>query len=481
MAKYRVETDQGAFVVETDESEDDPKEYSASGFGRNALRSAGQFAGGLASAVAHPVDTASNMFQAAAGLVEKPVRAGMQMVTGRQIPPTAEEKKADALIGAYKDRYRGGLLEALYEDPVGVAGDVSLLAGGVAGVAGKSSQIGRAAGKLATATNPLNTLKVVPMAGRSVGAKLAEHGMGIGAKDRLFGKTPGRGILDETGSAVTPAGVAEKAEARMAALTAELEAQAAKAGNRGVMANIEPARRMADDFATHHGEGINQGLAGEMGDMAKSLRAIPSKDFHGATEYPAGATTKIAIGKRDPFTGTPGRTSIIEAPSAEIASEQLPLDALRLKRDFNARNVSWNGVRSDPATRAARQVYHELDSAIDRALPESAELNQRISSLIPVKDRGIMRAAGPGIAGSVADTITRPTGALASAAALAGGHAGVGILQKALLSAPTVQIALGKLLNVPHRIGGKRFLGATAGQRAAQAGLLSRFGVSGDE
>jgi len=478
MAKYRVETDQGTFEIETD---DQPaKEYSIGQFASNAIRSGGNFARGIGSAIAHPLDTASNLGQVAFGAIEKPVRAGMEAVTGRTIAPTPEEQKTDALINSYKERYRSGLLDAAYEDPFGVAGDVSTVAGGAAGILGNTSKVGRAAATVSKVTNPTNLVSSPVQLLRAVGGKLAEHGMGIAAKDRLYGKTPGRGILDETGAAITPAGVVSRADDAMTSLTAELEAKAAAAGKSGVKTNIGPARKIADDLSGHHGEGINQGLGLEIGDMAQSLRKVPSKAFHGATEYLPGAATPITPGRMNPFTGQRGPTSRGVTPDPEIAAMQSPSDALRLKRDFNARNVSWNGVRSDPATRAARQVYRELDSAIDRTVPGAQELNQRISSLIPVKDRGIMKAAGPGVAGNVADTITRPTGAITSAAALAGGHTGAGLLAKSLLSSPTIQIAIGKGLNLPYALGRSNPFGlmgktGTVGKRAAQAGLISQL------
>jgi hypothetical protein len=149
---------------------------SLSGFGKNVLKSTGKFFGDIGEAIVHPIDTATGAFQVGAGAVEKPVRKGLEFIGGKPIEPTPEEQNFDALVESYKRRY-GSIPQALhtaYTDPVGVAADVSTLAGGagavargvrvgaeVAGAARLASGATRVANAAKTAeamTNPLNAV-----------------------------------------------------------------------------------------------------------------------------------------------------------------------------------------------------------------------------------------------------------------------------------------------------------------------------------
>jgi len=457
------------------------KDYSLGGFGANAMRSGGDFFGGIAQSLAHPVDTVSNLGQVAFGALEKPVRKGMEFATGRDIAPTPEEQRTNAVIDSYRNRYKNGPLDAAYEDPFGVASDLSMLAGGAAGVLGDANKAGRIAATVSNATNPANLFKLPAQGARAAGGALAEHGIGVGWKDRLRGKTPGRGLLDETGWAIRPSTIATRADEAMTRLNNELES---KAKDSKARTNIGAARQIAEDVAQQQAQGLNQPLAAELGDVAQSLRKAPP-NFYGATEYPAGAFTPVQGGKMNPFSGQRGPFSAAGKPimpngaaaELEIAAEQSPIDSIRMKREFNDRNVAWNQIRSDKATRLGREVYHGLDNAIDQTVPGAHELNQRISSLIPVKDAAIRRGAQQGMVGEIAGTIKRPTGGVASAAAMGGGNPVVGLVKKAVLSAPETQIAIGKALNAPYALGNSNLGGllgkATVGQRAAQAALIN--------
>lgn len=65
-----------------------------------------------------------------------------------------------------------------------------------------------------------------------------------------------------------------------------------------------------------------------------------------------------------------------------------PRELLDLKRGFGEEHVhNWNPEIGGRAKGIGQQMYHALDSELDRTVPESADLNQRISSLIPVAKR----------------------------------------------------------------------------------------------
>src|SRR5207302_3936233 len=109
------------------------------------------------------------------------------------------------------------------------------------------------------------------------------------------------------------------------------------------------------------------------------------------------------------------------------------------------------------------------DKELDRAVPESEKLNQRISSLIPVAKRGESVDRGASLTQRMADRLKAHTGALTSSVAggLAFGPLGAvgGLAVPELLASPTAQMAGAKALRSPV----PKLLG-----RAAASQLLGR-------
>lgn len=132
-----------------------PEKRTLGGFATNVVKSGGRFLGDVGNALIHPVKTAKSLLGLGAGVVEK-------AIPGRQ----AQEKYADAVGNFYKQRYGGKdeILRSLYHDPVGVAGDVSVVARGLgagaklAGEGSKLANIGSRLSEISKATDPLQAI-----------------------------------------------------------------------------------------------------------------------------------------------------------------------------------------------------------------------------------------------------------------------------------------------------------------------------------
>ena len=82
------------------------------------------------------------------GLLEKfASRPIAETIVGRKITPSWQEQQADAAIAGLKQRYGGiqNIKDTIYDDPVGVAMDVSMLAGGASGALRGASAVARGA------------------------------------------------------------------------------------------------------------------------------------------------------------------------------------------------------------------------------------------------------------------------------------------------------------------------------------------------
>jgi hypothetical protein len=113
--------------------EEEPR--SVGGFLSNVGTSAKKFVGGLAEAVTSPVQTAGALLDVAAGGLQKALpKSVVDFVNSLDRPEgqAAAQRAANtasAVGGHYAQRYGSieGIKKAAYEDPVGVAGDVSAL------------------------------------------------------------------------------------------------------------------------------------------------------------------------------------------------------------------------------------------------------------------------------------------------------------------------------------------------------------------
>lgn len=254
---------------------------------------------------------------------------------------------------------------------------------------------------------------------RKAAEGFADSALGIGMKDRRYGKTPAQAILDET-HGITPSAVENSARDRMT----QLQNQLAAAG-RGRRVDIQPAQDLAQHLADTEAQGINQPLAQELQQVSSSLRDAPP-NFYGAMPAPG-----------------------------QIAPLQSVPDVTRLKREFSDRWINWNSQVSPTASSRAKQVYRSLDNAMDAAVPEAAGLNQRISSLIPVAQRAEARTQMAGVPQRALHRVAAHTGALLGGAA--GYHYGglpgllAGVVGPEIMASTPAQMIAARGLNLPTR------------------------------
>ena len=242
---------------------------------------------------------------------------------------------------------------------------------------------------------------------------IAETALGLPKAARAFGKTPGAALLDET-RGIRPSTIAASAQERLGQLNPELESAAA---NSKVPASLLPARGIVSDAANKAANQNAEGLFNQLGKQGDFL------DYGG--------------------------------PSGQVTPQKL----LDLKRGFNEEHLRWNPEMHDRALSTGRQAYNALDQELDRTVPESAGLNQRISSLIPVAQRAESISRGAPTLQRAAQRFGAHTGALTLGGiggyqgyreggvpgAIAGGLTGV--LAPELIASPEGQMTLARALN----------------------------------
>ncbi len=136
---------------------------------QNAPASAVQFGRDIVQPIIHPIDTISNIGDVGHGLAQK-----LGLSFGPDNPE--DTAKADAVGQFFKNRYGSveGFKHALANDPVGVAGDLSmLLTGGETALArapGIAGRVGEMAGAAGRAIDPVsNAARAGKLAGRGAG------------------------------------------------------------------------------------------------------------------------------------------------------------------------------------------------------------------------------------------------------------------------------------------------------------------------
>ena len=241
---------------------------------------------------------------------------------------------------------------------------------------------------------------------------MAETALGLPKAARAFGKTPGTALLDET-RGIRPSTIAGSAQERLGELNPQLESAASSSR---IPASLLPARGIVSDAASKAANQNAEGLFNQLGKQGDFL------DYGG--------------------------------PSGEVTPQKL----LDLKRGFNEEHLRWNPEMHDRALSTGRQAYNALDQELDRTVPESAGLNQRISSLIPVAQRAESISRGAPTLQRAAQRFGAHTGALTLGGiggyqgyreggvpgAIAGGLTGV--LAPELIASPEGQMALARTL-----------------------------------
>lgn len=147
------------------------------------------------------------------------------------------------------------------------------------------------------------------------------------------------------------------------------------------------------------------------------------------------------------------------ATGQPIPEQVTPRQLLDLRRGFNEEHGRWNPELRDSTVTTGRRAYGALTDEFHNVLPGARDLDQRISSLIPVKNRAQIKALGDA-------AIPRALGRFgAHSGALLGGTAGfyegkreggipgaiagglTGVLAPELIASPEGQMILARSLN----------------------------------
>jgi len=259
----------------------------------------------------------------------------------------------------------------------------------------------------------------VGMGLKAIAPIIAESALKVRGIDRAFGRTPGEGILNET-TGLRPATVAKQAGAKVAQYTGDLE-DAARQSPYAV--DLQPARDVADSW---------------LDTAAQRNNASTVKDVSRIGEQ---------LSKRQ------GTAIPRQVPASE---------ALALKRGIGDLQTSWDPATvSDFSNRAVASTYSAMHPELERAIPGYAELNGKISTMMPVASRATAADLNAGFVQRGLDRFRAHTGALVAPmlAASAGGatHGPVGALaggglalaaQEAIAS-PELQLGVARLANSP--------------------------------
>jgi len=224
----------------------------------NIPSSAANLAKGLYQAVTNPVQTVSGVMDVAAGGLQnalpKPV---VDFVNQFETNPEAAQRAvqaANAAGGMVKERYGSmdALKNTLATDPVGAAGDLSLLFSGGAGVAARTPMLAKAAPALRTAASVTNPLNLAAKAGGKMydlAGALTKQGLGlktgVGTEPITQAVQAGResnpAFIENLRGNVPAANVLEDAKANLAQINADKQ-QAYRSG----MVNIKNDKSVLD-------------------------------------------------------------------------------------------------------------------------------------------------------------------------------------------------------------------------------------------
>jgi hypothetical protein len=224
----------------------------------NIPSSAANLAKGLYQAVTNPFETVSGAMDVAAGglqnVLPKPV---VDFVNQFETNPEAAQRAvqaANAAGGMVKERYGSmdAIKNTLATDPVGAAGDLSLLFSGGAGVAAKTPMLAKAAPALRTAASVTDPLNLAAKAGGKMydlAGALTKQGLGlktgVGTEPITQAVQAGResnpAFIENLRGNVPAINVLEDAKANLAQINADKQ-QAYRSG----MVNIKNDKSVLD-------------------------------------------------------------------------------------------------------------------------------------------------------------------------------------------------------------------------------------------
>lgn len=270
------------------------------------------------------------------------------------IPGPAEAKAAQG-IREMLPMVPGAVREAAAMTPqIASAAAINKLQGGSATTGAIAGAAGAGLGKIAEAAAP----------------GTAESALGAGMRAKGFGKTVGKAALEETAGYTAPA-VAASANAKVQFLSDHLSSLYSASTE---PVSINPAMKVLDD----------------------ALDVARRRGNKAAVDHILGLRDMLT---RDPLTGMP-------------VQRTTPAELLELKRGIGD-ITGWNpAIQPKEAQALNRKLYHAIDEELDRAVPEGANLNQRISSTIEVRNAANRKALEAGVAQRSFHRIAAHTGGM---------------------------------------------------------------------
>jgi hypothetical protein len=257
----------------------------------------------------------------------------------------------------------------------------------------------------------------------AVAPTLAETALNVTGLDRLYGRTVGRALLDDT-TGLFPKDVVNSAESTISTLGPQLEAAANSAASSGARGSLTAARA---------------GVANRISSFTEN-RAVNSAE------------------ELKPLQNFLQRDAVTNLP---LSPSQTPAGLLNMKRGIDSDFIgNWNPTRnSNSQLDAAKSAYGSLADEFHSTAPGTADLDQRISSLFPVIKRAGAADLNAGLLQRSIGKLGKPTGALVGS--LAGAGAGykadgtpgallgglAGLVGPELLSNPTTLMALARGAN----------------------------------
>jgi hypothetical protein len=295
----------------------------------------------------------------------------------------------------------------------GVGMGVGTLAGGGNADEAKSAALAGAA------SQPL--AEGINLGAKAIAPKFAESALNITERMRGRGRTIGQTVLDET-AGVRPGTIAQQAGSRLGGLTSQMEDAVHQATQNGAMGSTQAAHDV-----------LNDAIAG----FPRNAQTIRSKlnSLHDLLS----------------LDGTP-------------RLQHTPDELLEMKRGIGKEIQSWppEWQKIPEVKQVQQRIYGAIDGELDRLVPGNAELNQKISSLIPAKQQGARLADQASFTQRLAHRAAAHTGALAGSGlggflgsqegntpeerrrnALIGAAAGFTLPE--LMTTPTSQMAMARL------------------------------------
>jgi len=318
----------------------------------------------------------------------------------------------------------GGLLEA--PEGASLAARAAYLLGraGLSGagqgigalVGGASPDEAKTAAEVGAVAQPV--AEGVGAIAKSVAPKIAESALNITDRMRGRGRTIGDAVLEET-TGIKPGTLATETKQAIGSLVQKMEQGVDTATQQGKIGTTATAHAVLDDALDN------------LPRNAASIRAKLS-----------------GLGDLLHF-GNTGST--VYSPN----------ELLEMKRGIGMEIKSWPSEwqNLDAVKQVQQKLYGALDSELDRIVPGNADINQTISSLIPAKQQAVRMSQGASIAQLMAHRLAAHTGALAASGiggavgyreggapgAAIGAAAGLALPE--LLSSPTGQMTLARMLN----------------------------------